>query len=104
MGQLWAHSLGNTPGNPYTSSGPFDTTLWPTTVYWTDDLYYNHLSTFVVYYSLYSGNVGEVALNNGQTGFATEFAGHDGDIGSIPEPAALSLLAFAASAMLRRRK
>jgi hypothetical protein len=91
MGTLWADSLGNTPGSPFTYSGPFDTTLWSTTNYWTSDMYYNHLSTLAVDYSMYNGELG-----GGWFGItATEFAVHEGDIGGsgpVPEPCAMLLL------------
>jgi hypothetical protein len=99
LGQLWAASLGNTPGSNYANAGPFDPTSWFAGGYWTADVYGNHLATLAALYNMGNGTVGAGTLNAG--GFA--FAVHEGNVGA-PEPATISLVVLGLMGLARVRR
>jgi PEP-CTERM motif len=99
MGQLWAYSLGNTPGSNFTNAGPFDSTSWHIGGYWTDYGYPAHGTYVEVLYNMGNGTSGEATLG----ALAFEFAVHEGDYGpnglispggsvGVPEPTTMLLL------------
>jgi len=99
LSQLWVSSLGNTLGSNYTNPGPFDPTVWFAGGYWTDDVYYNHLTTLAAIYGMGSGTVGAGTLGAG----AFAFAVHDGNVGA-PEPATTLLLSLGVMGLARVRR
>jgi len=99
MGQLWVHSLGNTPGNYYTNADPFDPTTWPIGAFWTGEVYYNHLATLGVQYNMNNGTL----TGSATVGPGYAFAVHDGYV-SVPEPATVMLVGLGLAGLFSRRK